>query len=65
MNTVLYIIDHQNETNLTSTYSDFEIENNNKDPKFEVGDHVRISKYKTIFSKGYTLNWSVVVVKHT
>ena len=47
MNTVLYIIDHQNETNLTSTYSDFEIENNNKDPKFEVGDHVRISKYKT------------------
>ena len=26
----------------------------NKDPKFEVGDHVRISKYKIIFAKGYT-----------
>ena len=30
----------------------------NKDPKFKVGDHGRISKYKNIFSKGYTPNWS-------
>ena len=30
----------------------------NKDPKFKVGDHVRISKYKCIFAKGYTTNWS-------
>ena len=29
-----------------------------KDPKFNVGDQVRISKYKNIFSKGYTSNWS-------
>ena len=29
-----------------------------KDPKFKVGDHVRISKYKNIFAKGYTPNWS-------
>ena len=28
----------------------------NKDPKFEVGDHVRISKYKNIFAKGNTPN---------
>ena len=27
-----------------STYIDFAIENNGKDPKFEVGDHVRILK---------------------
>ena len=27
-------------------------------PKFKVGDHVRISKYKKIFAKGYTQNWS-------
>ena len=27
-------------------------------PKFKVGDHVRISKYKNIFGKGYTQNWS-------
>ena len=31
---------------------------NKKDPKFKVGDHVRISKYKNIFAKGYAPNWS-------
>ena len=31
---------------------------NEKDPKFKVGDRVRISKYKNIFAKGYTPNWS-------
>ena len=37
----------------------------NKDPKFKVGDHVRIFKYKNIFTKGYTPNWSeeVFVIK--
>ena len=39
-------------------------------PKFQVGDYVRISKYKNIFAKGYTVNWSEEVlviskVKHT
>ena len=39
--------------------------NNDKDPKFKVGDHVRISKYKNIFAKGYMPNWSqkVFVIK--
>ena len=32
-----------------NTYIDFGTESNNKDPKFQVGDHVRISKYKNIF----------------
>ena len=27
-----------------------------KDPKFKVDDHVRISKYKNIFAKGYAPN---------
>ena len=38
---------------------------NNTDPKFKVGDHIRISKYKNIFAKGYTPNWSegVFVIK--
>ena len=38
---------------------------NNKDPKFQVGDRVRISKYKNNFAKGYTPNWSeeVFVIK--
>ena len=41
-----------------NTYIDFDKEVNDKDPKFKVGDHVRISKYKKSFAKGYTLNWS-------
>ena len=40
------------------TYINFEKEIDNKDPKFKVGDHVRISKYNNIFAKGYMLNWS-------
>ena len=40
------------------TYIDFEKDVNDKDPKFKVGDHVRISKYKNIFAKGYIPNWS-------
>ena len=38
---------------------------NDKYPKFKVGDHVRISKYKNIFPKGYTPNWSeeIFVIK--
>ena len=40
------------------TYIDFEKEANDKDPKCKVGDHVRISKYKNVFAKGYTPNWS-------
>ena len=36
-----------------------------EDPKFEVGDHVRISKYQNIFAKGYVQNWfkEVFVIK--
>ena len=33
-------------------------ESNVKDPKFKISDHVRISKYKNIFAKGYAPNWS-------
>ena len=40
-----------------NTYIDFKREVNDKDPKFKVGDRVRISKYKIIFAKGYTPNW--------
>ena len=29
-----------------------------KNPKFKVGYHVKISKYKNIFAKGYVPNWS-------
>ena len=33
-------------------------EHNEKDSRFKVGDRVRISRYKNIFAKGYTPNWS-------
>ena len=48
-----------------NTYIDFGKENNNKDPKFKVGDHVRISKCKNSFAKVYTSNWpeEVFVIK--
>ena len=41
-----------------NTCIDFKKEINDKDPKFKVGDHVKISKYQNIFAKGYTPNWS-------
>ena len=48
-----------------NTYLDFVKEVNDNDPNFKVGDHVRISKYKNIFAKGYTPNWSeeIFVIK--
>ena len=39
-----------------NTYINADKEINNKDPKFEVDDRVRISKYKNIFAKGYMPN---------
>ena len=47
------------------TYIDFLRKVNDRDPKFKVGDHVRISKYKNIIAKGYTPNWSeeIFVIK--
>ena len=41
-----------------NTYINADKEINNKDTKFKVRDHVRISKYKNIFAKGYMPNWS-------
>ena len=46
-------------------YIEFKKEVNDKDSKCKVSDHVRISKYKNIFAKEYTPNWSeeVFVIK--
>ena len=48
-----------------NTYININKEADDNDPKFRVGDHVRISKYKSIFAKGYTPNWSeeIFVIK--
>ena len=39
-----------------NTYIDFKNDVNDVDPKFKVGDHVRISKCKNIFAKRYMPN---------
>ena len=40
------------------SYVEYNEESNKRNPKFKVGDRVRISKYKNIFAKGYVPNWS-------
>ena len=42
----------------SDSYAQYNKNLNKKDTKFKVGNHVRISKYKNIFAKGYTPNWS-------
>ena len=48
-----------------NTYINFGREVNEKGPRFQVEDCVRIPKYKNSFEKGYTPNWSeeVFVIK--
>ena len=50
-----------------SIYIDSSKEINDKDPKFKIGDIVRISKYKNMFAKGYVPNCSeeAFVIKKT
>ena len=46
-------------TDVTSdSYGEYNEDFNKKDSKLKVGDHVRISKCKNIFAKGYAPNWS-------
>ena len=49
----------------SNTYIDSSEEINDKDPKFKIGNIVRMSKYQSVFAKGYTPNWSeeVFVIK--
>ena len=44
----------------TSTYIDSSKKINYQDPKFKIGDIVRISKYKKIFAKD-TVLWTYVI----
>ena len=50
----------------SNTYTNYAIENNDKNPKFKVGDNVRMKKCKTIFAKDYTPNLSeeIFVIKN-
>ena len=40
------------------SFAEYNEESNEENPKFKVGDHNRISKYKNTFAKGYVPNWS-------
>ena len=43
---------------MSDSFAEYNEDFNKKRPKFKVNDHVRISKYKNIFAKGYVPNWS-------
>ena len=40
-----------------NSYAEYNVESNAKDPKFKIGDDVRLSKHKNIFARGYVPNW--------
>ena len=42
----------------SDSYAEYNKNSNVTKPKLKVGDHVRNSKYKNIFAKGYKKNWS-------
>lgn len=51
----------ENEKNLMKTA--FENKITIHTPKFKLGDYVRISKYKSLFAKGYTPNWTTEIFR--
>ena len=57
-NTVHGIIDIKLIDIKSRSYAEYNVNFNEKDPKFNVGDRVRTSKYKNSFAKEYTQNWS-------
>ena len=69
IDTIDNIVDKDNNTNHrtikmntiyveANTYIRIDVTKNEKDPKSKVRDHVRISKYKNIFTRGCTPDWS-------
>ena len=42
----------------SDSYAGYNEDSDITKPKFKVGDHVRISKYKNTFAKGYSQTWS-------
>ena len=49
----------------SDSYAEYNEDSNKTNPRFKIGDHVRISKYKNSFAKGYAPNWSeeIFVIK--
>ena len=67
INTITHSQNNKNETYWCygHSYAKYNENPNKKDPKFKVGGDVRNSKYKNIFAKGYTPNWSEDTVPWT
>ena len=42
----------------SGNYIKYNVDSKDKDPKFKIGDHIKLSKYKNNFAKEYTSNWS-------
>ena len=42
----------------SDSYAEYNADYHKKEPKSKVDAHVRISRYKNIFAKGYNQNWS-------
>ena len=40
----------------SNSYAEYNVDSNEKNPKFQVGDHIRIPIYKKRFAKGYVPN---------
>ena len=49
----------------SKSHAEYNVDCNDKDPKFKIGDHVRISRHKKISAKEYGPHWSeeVFVIK--
>ena len=41
----------------SNSWAKCSVDSNEKDSKSKIGDHVKISRYKNFFAKGYTPNW--------
>ena len=69
-NTVHSTIEIKPKDVIDDNFTKYIEESNKKDPKFNIGDDVRISNYKNVFAKGYAPNWSeevfvVIKIKNT
>ena len=49
----------------SDSFAEYNVDSNEKDTKFKVGDHVRISQYKNIFAKGYEEVSVISKIKNT
>ena len=55
------VTEHNEKKLLFSVYKNYNVKQAVKKPKFKVGDKVRISKFKHVFEKGYTPNWTTEI----